>query len=142
MSMLLSCVVDLSFLDCVSWLSLFSYICYHFLWVYSFFCFFFFSIRSRHTSCALVTGVQTCALPILTAGSLLTRIFCPFLTSFMPRVAIECNSCWSALAGRLKWVGHDTCCLPRPAARPRSRTRQRLEAAVARGRARDRKSGV
>src|SRR3546814_7026508 len=25
---------------------------------------FFFSIRRRHTSCALVTGVQTCALPI------------------------------------------------------------------------------
>src|SRR3546814_7643464 len=24
----------------------------------------FFSIRRRHTSCALVTGVQTCALPI------------------------------------------------------------------------------
>src|SRR3546814_19285446 len=30
---------------------------------------FFFSSRRRHTSCALVTGVQTCALPIfLTAG--------------------------------------------------------------------------
>src|SRR3546814_9828641 len=27
--------------------------------------FVFFSSRSRHTSCALVTGVQTCALPIL-----------------------------------------------------------------------------
>src|SRR3546814_1874596 len=29
---------------------------------------FFFSSRRRHTRCALVTGVQTCALPILTAG--------------------------------------------------------------------------
>src|SRR3546814_7605872 len=28
------------------------------------FLFFFFSSRRRHTSCALVTGVQTCALPI------------------------------------------------------------------------------
>src|SRR3546814_1038633 len=28
-------------------------------------CRFFFSSRRRHTSCALVTGVQTCALPIL-----------------------------------------------------------------------------
>src|SRR3546814_3766672 len=28
------------------------------------FVFFFFSSRRRHTSCALVTGVQTCALPI------------------------------------------------------------------------------
>src|SRR3546814_8179039 len=26
--------------------------------------YFFFSSRRRHTSCALVTGVQTCALPI------------------------------------------------------------------------------
>src|SRR3546814_19561959 len=29
---------------------------------------FFFSSRRRHTSCALVTGVQTCALPIYFAG--------------------------------------------------------------------------
>src|SRR3546814_6806684 len=29
-----------------------------------FFFFFFFSSRRRHTRCALVTGVQTCALPI------------------------------------------------------------------------------
>src|SRR3546814_9249600 len=29
--------------------------------------FFFFSSRRRHTRCALVTGVQTCALPILMA---------------------------------------------------------------------------
>src|SRR3546814_3534430 len=28
-------------------------------------CVFFFSSRRRHTRCALVTGVQTCALPIL-----------------------------------------------------------------------------
>src|SRR3546814_66001 len=45
-------------------------ICYYFIKgvVYIHFCFlflsFFFSIRRRHTSCALVTGVQTCALPI------------------------------------------------------------------------------
>src|SRR3546814_2530464 len=30
---------------------------------------FFFSSRRRHTSCALVTGVQTCALPIYGRGS-------------------------------------------------------------------------
>src|SRR3546814_1349702 len=30
----------------------------------SFLFFFFFSSRRRHTRCALVTGVQTCALPI------------------------------------------------------------------------------
>src|SRR3546814_12524618 len=32
--------------------------------VYMFAHFFFFSSRRRHTRCALVTGVQTCALPI------------------------------------------------------------------------------
>src|SRR3546814_4699014 len=31
--------------------------------------FFFFSSRRRHTRCALVTGVQTCALPILAQES-------------------------------------------------------------------------
>src|SRR3546814_9841634 len=33
--------------------------------MYSAFFFFFFSSRRLHTRCALVTGVQTCALPIL-----------------------------------------------------------------------------
>src|SRR3546814_3389024 len=32
-------------------------------------CFFFCSSRRRHTRCALVTGVQTCALPIWTDGA-------------------------------------------------------------------------
>src|SRR3546814_721544 len=38
-----------------------------FVWCYVFglhFIYFFFSSRRRHTRCALVTGVQTCALPI------------------------------------------------------------------------------
>src|SRR3546814_2503101 len=36
-------------------------------WLFSVF---FFSSRRRHTSCALVTGVQTCALPISFFGRL------------------------------------------------------------------------
>src|SRR3546814_8935086 len=36
--------------------------------VYVCFCFFF-SSRRRHTRCALVTGVQTCALPISTGSA-------------------------------------------------------------------------
>src|SRR3546814_4511546 len=36
---------------------------------------FFFSSRRRHTRCALVTGVQTCALPISHSHN---RINCPF----------------------------------------------------------------
>src|SRR3546814_5187341 len=43
------------------------YVCILFLFVFSFF---FFSSRRRHTRCALVTGVQTCALPILTKTAL------------------------------------------------------------------------
>src|SRR3546814_3178650 len=34
------------------------------VWVLCYFVWFFFSSRRRHTRCALVTGVQTCALPI------------------------------------------------------------------------------
>src|SRR3546814_1897064 len=46
-----------------------------FLFLYFFFCFF--SSRRRHTSCALLTGVQTCALPIseiVTAGKKVSDI--------------------------------------------------------------------
>src|SRR3546814_9003996 len=43
--------------------------------------FFFFSSRRRHTRCALVTGVQTCALPIWTNaevdGDLLEKVAGP-----------------------------------------------------------------
>src|SRR3546814_15823665 len=35
--------------------------------------FFFFSSRRRHTRCALVTGVQTCALPISVRRPAMTR---------------------------------------------------------------------
>src|SRR3546814_11912899 len=43
-----------------------------FFWLFELFLmllsFFFFSSRRRHTRCALVTGVQTCALPIYGGG--------------------------------------------------------------------------
>src|SRR3546814_5669271 len=39
-----------------------------FLWSDCIYVCFFFSSRRRHTSCALVTGVQTCALPISSLG--------------------------------------------------------------------------
>src|SRR3546814_1155899 len=39
--------------------------CIYLLVVFVSLFFFFFSSRRRHTRCALVTGVQTCALPIL-----------------------------------------------------------------------------
>src|SRR3546814_18673167 len=44
--------------------------CFFFPSIFVIFLFcFFFSSRRRHTRCALVTGVQTCALPILLAGN-------------------------------------------------------------------------
>src|SRR3546814_8797063 len=48
--MIVYCLCCMCFLSCISLLS--------------FVVFFFFSSRRRHTRCALVTGVQTCALPI------------------------------------------------------------------------------
>src|SRR3546814_20302654 len=56
-------------------------ICFLFLVV------FFFSSRRRHTRCALVTGVQTCALPIF--GSSMTAWRSPHSTSFMPSTALN-----------------------------------------------------
>src|SRR3546814_8684721 len=52
---------------------LFSICLTSFIVLFCFF-FFFFSSRRRHTRCALVTGVQTCALPIFSASRLLTII--------------------------------------------------------------------
>src|SRR3546814_2229546 len=50
------------------------------------FVFFFFSSRRRHTRCALVTGVQTCALPICLAR-LLSRMGRP--AEALPLLKIE-----------------------------------------------------
>src|SRR3546814_9281688 len=44
-------------------------------------CCFFFSSRRRHTRCALVTGVQTCALPIFDVGEALHRLKHAFLVA-------------------------------------------------------------
>src|SRR3546814_5476024 len=44
--------------------------CFNDLFVF----FFFFSSRRRHTRCALVTGVQTCALPILFEGHYFCKV--------------------------------------------------------------------
>src|SRR3546814_1512552 len=44
----------------------------------------FFSSRRRHTSCALVTGVQTCALPI--SASVIDEITCSTIHGFCQRL--------------------------------------------------------
>src|SRR3546814_11924407 len=43
--------------------------------------FFFFSSRRRHTRCALVTGVQTCALPICRYRRYIDEELCPWFES-------------------------------------------------------------
>src|SRR3546814_2865043 len=52
--------------------------------------FFFFSSRRRHTSCALVTGVQTCALPISAGGGFVD--FAPGLKT----IALTVGAGWFA----------------------------------------------
>src|SRR3546814_5375791 len=48
----------------VVWVYRFMIVIYSWYMIVVFYSFFFFSSRRRHTRCALVTGVQTCALPI------------------------------------------------------------------------------
>src|SRR3546814_10312791 len=48
--------------------------------------FFFFSSRGRHTRCALVTGVQTCALPISDANLRAAR------AQYLPQVRLSASA--------------------------------------------------
>src|SRR3546814_16490315 len=59
-------------------------------------CVFFFSSRRRHTRCALVTGVQTCALPICTRPFDFQRHLHnqsqPEIADFLARLRAVCDS--------------------------------------------------
>src|SRR3546814_8091245 len=59
--------------------------------------FFFFSSRRRHTRCALVTGVQTCALPISAKGMDNNH------EMGLRRRMTQCNTCVSK-ADRMPWA--------------------------------------
>src|SRR3546814_2884504 len=61
----------------------------------SFYCvdFFFFSSRRRHTRCALVTGVQTCALPISIEGVGTVGKLHPLQVAFLTEDAFQCGYC-------------------------------------------------
>src|SRR3546814_2864610 len=67
---------------------------------------FFFSSRRRHTRCALVTGVQTCALPICHSQFQLLR-----QRRFLPFFATQCFGAFNdnvyrqAIIGMLFWLG-------------------------------------
>src|SRR3546814_6017107 len=62
--------------------------------------FFFFSSRRRHTRCALVTGVQTCALPISSLGAF--GAACDHEgAGGVRRLGRECESMEAGLFGRV-----------------------------------------
>src|SRR3546814_4720023 len=78
---------------------------------------FFFSSRRRHTRCALVTGVQTCALPICATNAFPFRLDTTGIRSdpailrhFAPRIdhALSCYwwrttlPLWSSVVGRVE----------------------------------------
>src|SRR3546814_1981507 len=67
---------------------------------------FFFSSRRRHTRCALVTGVQTCALPI----SVLTTFFDAADNAYLPTIVererlVEANSALAASGSVAEFAG-------------------------------------
>src|SRR3546814_7826215 len=61
---------------------------------------FFWSSRRRHTSCALVTGVQTCALPI--SDDLRTAFFAVLRTDFF--AAFLAGRFFAALFVAMRWL--------------------------------------
>src|SRR3546814_1679658 len=61
---------------------------------------FFFSSRRRHTRCALVTGVQTCALPISGAGADRFPVFKLHLRDRVAGIAVAGRAVDAGLDGR------------------------------------------
>src|SRR3546814_8309926 len=76
------------------------------------FWFFFFSSRRRHTRCALVTGVQTCALPIFKASRIASDR-AKSLSARAPRRSARRSAIASgvivAALGRTRKIGRASC---------------------------------
>src|SRR3546814_6372824 len=72
-------------------------LCFSFVFVLWFF---FFSSRRRHTRCALVTGVQTCALPILVGAPTSN---CSALTSCASAVVCSARSDCACASTNSAW---------------------------------------
>src|SRR3546814_6596154 len=65
--------------------------------------FFFFSSRRRHTRCELVTGVQTCALPIYAVARALGARCSTFFANILMTVGPQrpwCAASYQAVLGR------------------------------------------
>src|SRR3546814_1061939 len=95
--------------------------------------FFFFSSRRRHTRCALVTGVQTCALPISPPLVLLVFLFTDtvfvglanYLTDDEDREWWGRSAAWLLIAGTM-WMLLRVLVIFGPAALARDRKSTRL----------------
>src|SRR3546814_3985902 len=83
-------------------------------------CLFFFSSRRRHTRCALVTGVQTCALPICGQAAFAERLSVVWLTPEMDRLFLEGGSARRRFLDRMVF-GFDPVHATRLAARSEER---------------------
>src|SRR3546814_20086890 len=97
--------------------------------------FFFFSSRRRHTRCALVTGVQTCALPIYSSHSSSTSPACPDASaaSALHRSRGLCRSAPSSVKGKPRKLPEPprlrrAAATVRRQGRGRNRHRRRLQA--------------
>src|SRR3546814_9983424 len=83
--------------------------------VYTLLFFFFFSSRRRHTRCALVTGVQTCALPISSRQAVWRpkRLVRPSILSsgmsIIPRPPLPCTAPPCGRDGRRPEIGRASC---------------------------------
>src|SRR3546814_14254660 len=75
---------------------------------------FFFSSRRRHTRCALVTGVQTCALPILPAGTAVV-VTTSGSTGIPKAVALSRNALTSSALATTARIGEGAWLLALPA---------------------------
>src|SRR3546814_17012521 len=65
-------------------------------------CAFFFSSRRRHTRCALVTGVQTCALPIF--GFLSGLVGPLFIFGIILAIVLPLYPFFGFLAATISWL--------------------------------------
>src|SRR3546814_7325091 len=76
---------------------------------------FFFSSRRRHTRCALVTGVQTCALPIFEAWDTYDRLGSPEGDLALAQLVIylastaKSNAAYVAFGAAKREIGRASC---------------------------------
>src|SRR3546814_5490293 len=76
-----------------------------FILVYALYVVFFFSSRRRHTRCALVTGVQTCALPISSGKRRLVAIVESWLMASSPSCSFWPHPIMPAAARQARATG-------------------------------------